>query len=106
DLTALTRDIERVGYHVTELRVVADHGQRIAGFGTNVFRELANRRYVTIGRAELSRLLFETVRRTSEVMFDNEIVGLETSRVQRKIFTAANATQQTTDCQTTVTIAS
>lgn len=73
---ALTRDIERLGYHATELRVVGDHGQRVAGFGASVFRELTGGRYVTIGRTELSRLLFETVCGTSEVMFDNEIVGL------------------------------
>lgn len=73
----LARDINGVGYHVTELRVVDDRGRRVAGFGASVFRELTNARYVTLGRSELSRLLFEKVSGTSEVMFDNEIVGLE-----------------------------
>jgi 2-polyprenyl-6-methoxyphenol hydroxylase-like FAD-dependent oxidoreductase len=74
---ALTRHINSVGYHVTELRVVDSRGQRVAGFGTSVFSELTNGRYVTLGRSELSRLLFETVSGTSETIFGNEIVGLE-----------------------------
>lgn len=73
----LARDINRVGYHVTELRVVDDRGRCVAGFGTGVFRELTNGRYVTLGRSELSRLIFEKVCRTSEVMFGNEIISLD-----------------------------
>ena len=73
----LTEDIDRAGYHVREARIVDGHGKRVAGFGTNVFRELTNGRFVTLGRSELSRLLFEKVNGTSEVMFDNEIVSLE-----------------------------
>ena len=33
----LTEGINRVGYHVRELRIVADDGRRQAGFGTKVF---------------------------------------------------------------------
>ena len=72
----LTADIHRVGYQARELCVVDGRGDRVAGFGTNVFRALTNGRYVTLARSELSRLLFETVSATSEVMFGNEIVGL------------------------------
>jgi NADPH-dependent 2,4-dienoyl-CoA reductase/sulfur reductase-like enzyme len=36
----LTDDINRVGYHVRELRIVDRQGARRAGFGTSVFREL------------------------------------------------------------------
>ena len=72
----LLRDINRVDYHVRELRIVDDRGQRITGFGTNVFVELTNGRYVTLARSDLSRLLFEKVKGTTEVIFDNEIVGL------------------------------
>ncbi len=73
----LRKDIERVGYHVQAVRIVDDRNRRIAGFGTNIFRELTNGRYVTLGRSELSHLLFEKVGRTSEVVFDNEVVSLE-----------------------------
>jgi 2-polyprenyl-6-methoxyphenol hydroxylase-like FAD-dependent oxidoreductase len=73
----LVNDINRIGYHMREMRIVDDRGQRVTGFGTKVFRELMNGRYVTIGRSDLSRLLFEKARDTTEVIFDDEIVGLQ-----------------------------
>jgi 2-polyprenyl-6-methoxyphenol hydroxylase-like FAD-dependent oxidoreductase len=73
----LRKNIERVGYHVQEVRVVDDRSKRVAGFEVDVFRELTNGRYVTLGRRELSHLLFEKAAGISEVMFDNEIVSLE-----------------------------
>lgn len=77
ELMGLRDDIERVGYHAQAVRVVDDRGKRMAGFGVDVFRELTNGRYVTLGRSELSRLLYEKAVGGSEVMFDDEIVGLE-----------------------------
>ena len=73
----LKKDIERVGYHVKEMRIVDDRSKRVSGFDVDVFRELTNGRYVTLGRSELSRLLFDKAAGPSEVMFDNEIVSLE-----------------------------
>jgi 2-polyprenyl-6-methoxyphenol hydroxylase-like FAD-dependent oxidoreductase len=77
ELMGLKNDIERVGYHVHEVRVVDDRDKRVAGFGVGVFRELTNGRFVTVGRSELSHLLFGKVTGTSEVMFGDEIVNLE-----------------------------
>ena len=68
--------INRAGYRVRELRIVDDSGDRIAGFGTSVFQELTGGRYVTLPRSELSRLLFEKVEKSSEVIFGTEITGL------------------------------
>ncbi|TPL75258.1 FAD-binding domain [Mesorhizobium sp. B2-3-13] len=73
----LGADIERVGYHVREVRIVNDHGSRITGFGTRVFSEVTDGRYVTLGRSDLSRLLFEKISRTTEVIFDEEILALQ-----------------------------
>ncbi|MGA7810492.1 FAD-binding domain [Bradyrhizobium sp.] len=73
----LTAEIHRVGYHVRELRIVNDRGRRVAGFGTRLFDELTGGRYVTLARSELSRLLFERIQDHVEVIFDEEIVGLE-----------------------------
>lgn len=72
----LAAGIQRAGYEVGELRIVGSRGDRVAGFGASVFRELTGGRYVTLARSELSRLLFETVSGTCEVMFDDEIAGL------------------------------
>ncbi len=76
----LLKDIDRVGYHVREMRIVDDHGKRVAGFGTKVFDDLTSGRYVTLARSDLSRLLFEKVKDTTEVVFGDEIVGLQAHR--------------------------
>ncbi len=73
----LKGDIDRIGYHIRELRIVDDRGERIAGFGTKVFRELTGGRFVTLGRSDLSVLLFEKIKGTTEVIFGDEIVSLE-----------------------------
>jgi 2-polyprenyl-6-methoxyphenol hydroxylase-like FAD-dependent oxidoreductase len=72
----LAVDIRRAGYNVREMRVVDDHGERVAGFGTKVFHELTGGRYITLGRSDLSRLLFDSVG-TVETIFNDEIVDLE-----------------------------
>jgi 2-polyprenyl-6-methoxyphenol hydroxylase-like FAD-dependent oxidoreductase len=73
----LAAAINRVGYHMRELRVVDESGGRIAGFGTRVFKELTGGRFVTLGRSDLSRLLFDTVRDNTETIFGDEIVSLQ-----------------------------
>ncbi|MEO8319390.1 MAG: FAD-binding domain [Bradyrhizobium sp.] len=72
----LMERINRVGYHMREMRIVNDRGKRIAGFGTEVFSELTGGRYVTLARSDLSRLLFEKIASTTEVIFGDEIVDL------------------------------
>jgi 2-polyprenyl-6-methoxyphenol hydroxylase-like FAD-dependent oxidoreductase len=72
----LLPEIHRIGYHIRELRVVDDRGARVAGFGTRVFRELTGGRFVTIARSDLSRLLFEKLQGTVEVVFGDEVVRL------------------------------
>jgi 2-polyprenyl-6-methoxyphenol hydroxylase-like FAD-dependent oxidoreductase len=73
----LADDLGRVGYRMRELRIVDARGERVAGFGTRVFRELTGGRFITLARSDLSRLLFETVRGDTEVLFGEEIVDLE-----------------------------
>jgi 2-polyprenyl-6-methoxyphenol hydroxylase-like FAD-dependent oxidoreductase len=73
----LANDIERAGYHMRELRIVDDRGERVAAFGTTVFRELTGGRFVTLGRSDLSRLLFAKIRSGTEVIFGDEILGLQ-----------------------------
>ncbi len=73
----LAERIERVGYHMRELRIVNDRGRRIAGFGTAVFRELTGGRFVTLRRSELSGLLFEKISGSTETIFGDEIAALD-----------------------------
>jgi 2-polyprenyl-6-methoxyphenol hydroxylase-like FAD-dependent oxidoreductase len=73
----LASEINRIGYHMRELRIVDSRGERVTGFGTSVFHELTGGRFVTLGRGDLSRLLFKKIKGTTDVLFGDEIVGLK-----------------------------
>ena len=73
----LTEAIERVGYHMGEMRIVEESGRRIAGLGMRALRELTGGRFVTLGRSDLSRLLFHKVNGVIETMFGDEVVALQ-----------------------------
>jgi len=73
----LLQDIHCIGYHVREMRIVDDRGEYVAGFAARVFEELTGGRYVTLPRSDLSRLLFEKIKGDTEVIFGDEIIGLE-----------------------------
>ena len=73
----LSEEIYSAGYHIREMRIVNGKGERISGFGTNVFRDLTGGRYVTIGRSDLSRLLVEKIKNDIEIVFGDEVVGLQ-----------------------------
>ena len=62
----LRDEINRAGYHIREMRIIDDNGDRITGLGTKVFKELTGGRFVTLGRGDLSRLLFEKVTGTTD----------------------------------------
>src|SRR5215469_2588577 len=72
----LTDAIERVGYHMREMRIVDESGGRIAAFGTRVISELTGGRFVTLGRSDLSRLLFDKVSNVTETIFGDEVLSL------------------------------
>lgn len=72
----LAAKLNRIGYHVREMRIVDGRGKRITGIDAGVFRELTGGRYVTLPRSDLSRLLFEKVKDTTEIIFGDEIIGL------------------------------
>ena len=73
----LASDIDRIGYHIREMRIVDDRGERVTEFGTKILQELTGGRFVTLGRSDMSRLVFEKIKGTTEVIFDDEIVGLQ-----------------------------
>jgi 2-polyprenyl-6-methoxyphenol hydroxylase-like FAD-dependent oxidoreductase len=72
----LCDEINRIGYHIREMRIVDDRGNRVTGLGTGVFQELTGGRYVTISRSTLSRLLVEKIKDSTEIIFDDEILSL------------------------------
>jgi 2-polyprenyl-6-methoxyphenol hydroxylase-like FAD-dependent oxidoreductase len=72
----LADDLERCGYHIREMRVVGDDGRRRARLATRVFDELTGGRYITIARSDLSRLLIERAKLTTDVHFGDSIEAL------------------------------
>lgn len=58
----LLPEIDRVGYHIREMRMVDGRGERIAGFGARALNDLTGGRVVTLARSDLSHLLFETIK--------------------------------------------
>jgi 2-polyprenyl-6-methoxyphenol hydroxylase-like FAD-dependent oxidoreductase len=72
----LCEGIENVGYHMKEVRIVGDRGERLAGFGVSVFDALTDGRFVTLPRSELSRLLLEAAMPSTSIRFGDNIVAL------------------------------
>jgi 2-polyprenyl-6-methoxyphenol hydroxylase-like FAD-dependent oxidoreductase len=81
----LLAEINRIGYHMREMRIVDGAGLRNASFGTRVFEELTGGRYVTLGRGDLSKLLFEKTKGSTEAIFGDEIVGLREESDQVRV---------------------
>ncbi|MGB7973967.1 MAG: FAD-binding domain [Roseiarcus sp.] len=73
----LRPDLEAEGYHIRELRVVGDSGEKLAGFGVATIRSLAGGRFVTIPRSVLSRLLFDRAAPRTEIMFGDQIIAID-----------------------------
>ncbi|HTJ03075.1 MAG TPA: FAD-dependent monooxygenase, partial [Methylovirgula sp.] len=72
----LADELNRIGYHIREMRVVGDDGNRITGFGTSAFQEVTGGRFVTLARSDLSRELYDAIKMQSEVIFGDEITAL------------------------------
>ena len=65
----LVEHLQQVGYHVTELRIVGDHGQRVGGFDASVFSRLTGGRYVSLARSQLSRAIYDKLDPRTECLF-------------------------------------
>jgi 2-polyprenyl-6-methoxyphenol hydroxylase-like FAD-dependent oxidoreductase len=73
----LLPDIDRLGYHMRELRIIDARGRTVSGIGTRIMRELAGGRFITVARSDLARLLLEHSSESTEVIFGDEIAGLQ-----------------------------
>ena len=76
----LLPDIARIGYHMQELRIVDDRSRRLSGFGVQVFRELTGGRYITLGRSDLSKLIYDRISGLCEIIFGDSITSLREAR--------------------------
>jgi 2-polyprenyl-6-methoxyphenol hydroxylase-like FAD-dependent oxidoreductase len=69
-------EITRRGYSLDEVRMVGDRGERITGFGADVFRRITGGRYISLARSELSLAIFEQLDDRTERIFDEEVIAL------------------------------
>jgi 2-polyprenyl-6-methoxyphenol hydroxylase-like FAD-dependent oxidoreductase len=69
--------LNRLGYHFRALRVVDARGKTVSGFDARVLSELTGDRLVTIARSDLARILLDHRGASTEVIFGDEIVGLQ-----------------------------
>jgi 2-polyprenyl-6-methoxyphenol hydroxylase-like FAD-dependent oxidoreductase len=90
----LIEEINRVGYHIRDMRIVDAEGTRISGFGTSVFRELTGGRYVTVGRSALSQLLFKKVNRDIEAIFGDQIIEIDDRQTHVSVRLKSGAERQ------------
>jgi 2-polyprenyl-6-methoxyphenol hydroxylase-like FAD-dependent oxidoreductase len=72
----LLPDIKRIGYTMQEMRIVDDSGRRMSGFDVQVIRELTEGRYITLGRSDLSKLIYDRIGGSCEVIFGDSIRNL------------------------------
>lgn len=73
----LLPEIDRVGYHICEMRIVNGRGEHISGLGVRALNDMTGGRFVTLARSDLSRLLFERIKDRTEAIFGDEIAALE-----------------------------
>jgi 2-polyprenyl-6-methoxyphenol hydroxylase-like FAD-dependent oxidoreductase len=68
--------LEHDGYRIEEVRVVDDRGERVSGFGVDLFREAAGDRFLSLPRGDLARRLYECVDGTIETCFAETVRSL------------------------------
>src|SRR5665213_1062983 len=73
----LTDDLNELGYHMREMRIIRDNGSGKTSLGLGVINDLTAGRFVTVRRSDLGRLLFKKAATVSEVIFGDEITKLE-----------------------------
>lgn len=73
----LVPDIRREGYAVREVRVVGQHGRRVAGFSVDSITRITNGRYISIPRGELAALIYRKIEGRVETVFNDSIAEME-----------------------------
>lgn len=69
----LLPQLQQVGYHVQEVRVVDSEGRKISGFPTDAFWRVAGGNFVSLGRGDLAAAIFDLVDGRIESLFGDNI---------------------------------
>ncbi|HKO13503.1 MAG TPA: FAD-binding domain [Acidobacteriaceae bacterium] len=69
----LLPELQRVGYHVREVRIVNDRGRRISGFNTDAFWRMTDGNFVSLGRGDLAAAIFRLIEDKVETRFGDSV---------------------------------
>jgi 2-polyprenyl-6-methoxyphenol hydroxylase-like FAD-dependent oxidoreductase len=76
----LLPEIDSKGYKVTEVRIVGDSGQRIAGFPADAVSRMTDGRFVSLPRGELAASIFSKIEGRVETIFGDSFNCIEQTR--------------------------
>ena len=69
--------LERVGYRMTELRIVDELGHRLGGFDADAFRAATHGRYLSLLRGDLAHAIHSLIARDVETIFGDSVIALD-----------------------------
>lgn len=69
--------IRELGYQVREVRFVDGHGRTRGGFSTDVFARITNGRFTSLGRSDLSALIYDALDGSVATIFGDSIAAIE-----------------------------
>ncbi len=72
----LLKSLKACGYAIDEVRFVNEQGERIGGLTSRAFQALVGKRYLSILRSDLSRLVYESLRGRARTIFDDTITAI------------------------------
>jgi 2-polyprenyl-6-methoxyphenol hydroxylase-like FAD-dependent oxidoreductase len=75
----LLPQITSKGYQVQEVRAVNGKGEKVAGFPARTFARVAQNRFTSLPRSELSRSIFESIEGKVETIFGDSVEKLDAS---------------------------
>lgn len=68
--------LQRAGYHIDEARFVNGKGERVGGFGADVFSTITDGRYLSLQRSDLAREIYAACGKV-ETLFDESVTALQ-----------------------------
>lgn len=68
--------LQDIGYQVQRVRLVDRQGQTAAGFSADVFRHLAQGRYVSLTRGDLAAAIYDAIVPQVETIFDDSVAAI------------------------------
>lgn len=70
-------EIRRLGYQVSEVRFVDDHGVKRGGFGVDVFWRLTKDRFTSLRRSDVSATIYRAIEGEVETIFGDSVAGIQ-----------------------------